>query len=158
MAKIKPLKQNLLFRNFTDRDIAVFAQAVEEIQMPAGQPLRFPTQGLFILSKGSIRGALKSTDKNTPGFADIYQEGDFWGELSIFLGPDQHQGQSVMAEMTTLETTEVLFLSAESFADLLLNDTPIAVKFLENLFGHLRKRVIDLAPTLQKLLDLQTPA
>lgn len=152
MAKIKPLKQNLLFRHFTDRDIAAFAQAVEEIQMPAGQSLNFPSQGLFILSKGSIRAACASSATMPAAYADIYQEGDFWGELSVIKGAEDGQVPAPLAEMTTLESTEVLFLSSESFSDLLLNDTPIALKFLENLFGHLRRRVVELAPTLQKLL------
>jgi CRP/FNR family transcriptional regulator, cyclic AMP receptor protein len=86
---------------------------------------------LFILTGGKVKVSYIEDEGET--IIAVLQNGDFFGELSILDG----EGRS--ADVTALEPSEVLILSAEDFRMCLHEVPAIGITLLKALAGRLRR-------------------
>ena len=90
-----------------------------------------PGDALFIITSGKVKVSYLEDEGET--IIAMMQSGDFFGELSILDG----EGRS--ADVTALEATEVLVLSAEDFRTTLQTYPAIGIALLQELAGRLRR-------------------
>lgn len=123
MAKIKPLKECPLFKDFSDKEIALLSQIVSEKKIPAGTPLfveGMMGDTLFIVKKGLVR-----ITRNIPDLGEMEliqcQDGEYFGEMALIDGG----GRAVSAR--TVDDTELLTIDREDFTKLKKKEPAVAV-------------------------------
>ena len=136
MAKIKPLKECPLFKNFSDKEIAVLSQIVSEKKIPAGTPLYIEGmigETLFIIKKGSVQ-----TSRNIPGVGErelaAIKSGEYFGEMSLLAGGTRE------VSARTVEETEFLTIDREDFQELLKTEALIALRLVMALALNLAEK------------------
>lgn len=136
MAKIKPLKECPLFRNFSDKEIAVISKIVSEKKIPAGTPLFIEGmigETLFIVKKGSVQ-----TSRNIPGVGETslatIQSGEYFGEMALLSeGPREVSAR-------TVEETDFLTIDREDFQEFLKTDALVALRLVMALSINLSEK------------------
>jgi CRP/FNR family transcriptional regulator len=126
MAKIKPLKDCKLFRDFADKEIALISQIVSEKKIPEGTPIFVEGMlgdTLFIIRKGLVR-----ISRNIPEVGEmelgIIENGGFFGEMALV------DGGSRAVSARTLKETELLTIDREDFLKLIKKETAVAMQLV----------------------------
>ncbi|MCM8781850.1 MAG: cyclic nucleotide-binding domain-containing protein, partial [Candidatus Omnitrophica bacterium] len=91
-AKIKPLREHPLFRNFSDNEIAILSKFVEEKNIAAPTPLfleNMKGQSMYIIVTGAVQLAKMVSEGETRTLTTL-GPGDFFGEMALIEdGPRQ---------------------------------------------------------------------
>ena len=137
MAKIKALKETELFKNLTDKEIAVISQVVTEKTMPKNTPLFVENmlgESLFIIKSGSVQ-----VSKVIPGIGEqnllVLGAGDFFGEMALL------NGGARMVSAKAVEETELLIITRDDFKGLLDKEPASCLKFLQGIITVFINRV-----------------
>ncbi len=104
-------------RTFAERDVIVKRDS--------------PGDALFIIVTGKVKVSYIEDDNET--IIAVLSPGDFFGELSIIDG----EGRS--ADVSAVEETEVLLLSADDFSQCIHTMPAIAFSLLKEIAGRLRR-------------------
>ncbi len=137
MAKIKALKDTELFKDLTDKELAVISQIVTEKTMPGNTPLFVENmlgESLFIIKSGSVQ-----VSKVIPGIGEqnllTLGPGDFFGEMALL------NGGARMVSAKTVEETELLVITRDDFKELLEKEAASCLKFLQEIIRVFTNRI-----------------
>ena len=137
MAKIKTLKESELFKDLSDKEIAVISQIATEKTIPENTPLFVENmlgESLFIIKSGSVQ-----ISKVIPGVGEqnllSLAPGDFFGEMALL------NGGARMVSAKTEEKTELLIISRDDFKGLLEKEPACCLKFLQGIVGVFTNRI-----------------
>ena len=126
MAKIKPLKECPLFKDFSDKEIALVSQIVSEKKIPGGTPLfveGMMGDTLFIVKQGTVK-----ITRNVPGLGEVglgeYMDGEYFGEMALV------DGGTRAVSARTAEDTELLTIDREDFQKLKKKEPAVAVQLV----------------------------
>ena len=129
MGKITYVKKCPLFKEFTDKEIAVIAALMEERSYNLNSFIFEQGQSVaafYLIKKGRIK-----LSRNTPGVENhpllILQPGQFFGELSLIYSIPK------VYEAKALENVELLVLTKEKFQLLSKKAPSVALKLLNQL-------------------------
>ena len=139
MAKIKPLKDCLLFRDFSDKGIALISQAVSEKKIPKGTPIFVEGMlgdTLFVVKKGKV-----SISRSLPGVGEVelgvIESGGYFGEMALIDGGNR----AVSAR--TLVDTEVLTVDRDDFLRLVEKEMLVAMRLVMAIAKGITNRTRD---------------
>lgn len=122
--KLKFLKDTLLFRNFSDAELALFDAVTEERTVPANT-IVFSEESignaLYIIRKGQVK-----VSKEIEGHGNlpllVLSPGEFFGEMSLIRpGPR-------MVSVKTLDTTDFVVIGKEAWDNLAEKQPAVARK------------------------------
>jgi CRP/FNR family cyclic AMP-dependent transcriptional regulator len=137
MAKIKALKETELFKDLTDKEIAVISQVVTEKTMPKNTPLFVENmlgESLFIIKSGSVQ-----VSKVIPEIGEqnllVLGHGDFFGEMALL------NGGARMVSAKAVEETELLIITRDDFKGLLDKEPASCLKFLQGIIAVFINRI-----------------
>ncbi len=126
MTKIKAMKENQLFKELNDKDIAVLSQITLEKTIPGNTPIyveRMLGESFYIIKSGAVQ-----ISKNIRGLGDkevlILKSGDFFGELALLDGGPRP------VSARTLEDTELLIIDRDDFIKLMEKEPVTCTKVL----------------------------
>jgi CRP/FNR family cyclic AMP-dependent transcriptional regulator len=122
------LRQFRSFTDFTDNEITAFINGLERLKMPSGEVLHSlgdPPDGLYIVLRGALRLGLSSTQKNFQ--FNIHGPGQMAGYIEVL------EGRTRAADITTRETSELIYLPTDRFNEICREKSPYVFKLLGNL-------------------------
>lgn len=126
MTKIKAMKENQLFKELSDKDIAVLSQITLEKTIPKNTPIyveRMLGESFYIIKSGAVQ-----ISKNIRGMGDkevfILKAGDFFGELALL------DGGARPVSARTVEDTELLIIDRDDFVKLMEKEPITCMKVL----------------------------
>ena len=139
MAKIKSLKDCLLFRDFSDKGVALISQAVSEKKIPKGTPIFVEGMlgdTLFVVKKGKV-----SISRSLPGVGEVelgvIESGGYFGEMALIDGGNR----AVSAR--TLVDTEVLTVDRDDFLKLVEKEMLVAMRLVMAIAKGITNRTRD---------------
>ncbi|BDG07266.1 cyclic nucleotide-binding domain-containing protein [Anaeromyxobacter paludicola] len=148
MTVLESLRRCLLFKDFTDTGLQIFAAVARERAVPAGTPLfveGMVGESLFIVRSGTVRLAHKVSGAERPlGTAGA---GDHLGALSL-LAPS-HRACSAVAE----SACELLELQQADFARLGPQKPQACLKLALAIAADLARRMADAREPLREALE-----
>ena len=148
MGKIKPIKENPLFKDFSDKEIALLAKYVDEKVIKAPAPLfieNMKGESMFILVSGQIRLS-KMISEGEEKTLSTLAAGDFFGEMALVEdGP-----RAVTAFVIT--DSNILIIKRSSFEALMQESPKVAVKIAIGLYKTLSDRIRTLSPEIQQMI------
>jgi CRP-like cAMP-binding protein len=148
VAKIKPLKENALFKDFSDKEIAVLSKFFEEKTIQAPTPLfleNMKGESMYIVVAGAITLS-KMLAEGEHKTLTTMGEGDFFGEMALVEdGP-----RSVSAIVA--QDAQVLVLRRKEFEKLMEEAPKVAVKVVIGMYKTLSDRIRESSPQIQQML------
>ena len=148
MAKIKPLKENALFKNFSDKEIALLSKYVEEKNIAAPTPLfleNMKGESMFMVGSGAIKLSKMLSEGEEKTLTTI-GPGEFFGEMALIeAGP-----RSVSA--IVIQDAQVLILKRSGFEQLMEESPTVAVKVVIGIYKSLSDRIRALSPLIQSMV------
>jgi len=129
MAKVKFLKENELFKDLDDREVALISNGFKEKMYRAGTPLfveAMPGEAMFIIKKGAVR-ITKNLDGQNEQELVVLRDGEYFGELSILIRGER------LVSARTIEPCELLVLEVDDFDEIMKEDAQTGIKFLKNI-------------------------
>jgi len=129
------LKKVPIFSNLSDKEIEKILEEASETSYKKNDLIFLEEDegnSLFIIKSGKVKISRSSEEGKEVIFA-ILQEGDFFGEMSIF------DGQSRSATVSALVDSEVIILRREDFMNLIETNPAISVSLLKEMAKRLRK-------------------
>lgn len=148
MAKIKPLKENILFKDFSDKEIALLAKYVEEKNLTAPTPLfleNMKGESMFIIGSGQIRLS-KMLSEGEEKTLTTLGPGDFFGEMALIEGGPRSVSAIVVAD------AQVLIIKRSGFEKLIEEAPMVAVKVVIGVYKSLSDRIRELSPQIQAMI------
>jgi len=148
VAKIKPLKDNVLFKDFSDKEIALLAKYVEEKNLTAPTPLfleNMKGESMFIIAAGQVRLS-KMLSEGEEKTLTTLGPGDFFGEMALIEGGPR----SVSAIVVT--DAQVLVIKRSGFEKLMEEAPKVAVKVVIGVYKTLSDRIRELSPQIQAMI------
>jgi CRP-like cAMP-binding protein len=137
MTKIKTMKENQLFKELTDKDIAVLSQITLEKTIPKNTPIyveRMLGESFYIIKSGAVQ-----ISKNIKGVGDkevfILKSGDFFGELALLDGGPRP------VSARTVEDTELLIIDRDDFVKLMEKEPVTCMKVLNSIVKLFTQRI-----------------
>lgn len=148
MAKIKPLKDNILFKDFSDNELAVLSKFVEEKTVPAPTPLfleNMKGQSMYVIVSGTVQLS-KMLGEGEHRNLSALGPGDFFGEMALV-----EEGPRQVSAFVAKDANILIFKRTEF--EKLMNESPkVAVKVVIGLYKTLSDRVKASSPKIQQLL------
>ena len=148
MAKIKPLKENVLFKDFSDKEIAVLSKYVEEKTIAAPTPLfleNMKGESMYIVVNGGIKLS-KMLSEGEEKTLTTMGPGDFFGEMALIEdGP-----RSVSA--IVIKDSQVLLIKRTAFEKLMTEAPKVAVRVVIGIYKTLSDRIRSLSPQFQEMI------
>ena len=148
MAKIKPLKDCKLFRDFADKEIALVSRIVSEKKIPEGTPIFVEGMlgdTLFVIKKGLVR-----ITRNIPGVGEqelgTIEDGGFFGEMALI------DGGTRAVSARTLKETELLTIDREDFLRLTKKETAVAMQLLVAIARGVTEKTRENLPLIDEYL------
>jgi CRP-like cAMP-binding protein len=152
VAKIKPLRENVLFKDFSDNEIAVLAKYVEEKTIAAPTPLfleHMKGQSMYIVVAGMVQLTKMISEGETKNLTAL-GPGDFFGEMALIEeGPRQ-------VSAFVAKDAQILSIKRTDFEKLMEEAPKLAVKVVIGMYRTLSDRVRSSSPRIQQLLMGQT--
>ncbi len=137
MTKIKTMKENQLFKELSDKDIAVLSQITLEKRIPKNTPIyveRMLGESFYIIKSGAVQ-----ITKNIRGLGDkelvVLKEGDFFGELALL------DGGARPVSARTIEDTELLIIDRDDFVKLMEKEPITCTKVLSAIVKLFTQRI-----------------
>ncbi len=122
------LRQFPTFIDFTDSEITTFINHHERLKVPSGVILFTrgeAANGVYIVLRGALKSGFSSAQKSIQ--FNIYGPGQMAGY------PEVLEDKARIADLTTRERSELIFLPAKHFRELSQQQTPAMFKLLANL-------------------------
>lgn len=149
MAKIKPLKESELFKDFSDKEIATISQIVSEKAFPTGTPIFVENmlgESLFIVKSGGVE-----IRRNIGGVGDqlvmTAGPGDFFGEMALL------EGGPRLVSAKTQEDTELLIIAGDDFRALMEKEPLTCLKLFLAVIKVFTKKIRDIMPLAEEFLS-----
>jgi len=142
MDKIEVLKLSALFKSLPLSHLEMIAPKCEWVKLPGGTLIfddgSNEANGMYVIGKGNIKifkNLLEDTQKQQA--IAVLREGSFFGEMALLDEEIRSAGAS------TVDDSELLFLSKESFNELLGQNLEIAHQLLIQISRVMSKRLRD---------------
>ncbi len=148
MTKIKPLRDHVLFRDFSDKEIAVLSKYVEEKSIAAPTPLfleNMPGESMFILVSGAINIAKMRGEGETETLMTL-GPGDFFGELALV----ENGARQVSA--LTAQDSLLLVMKRSAFEKMMQESPAVAVKVVIGMYKTVTNRIKSCSPQIQEMI------
>lgn len=148
MAKIKPLKENVLFKDFSDKEIALLSKYVEEKTIAAPTPLfleNMKGESMFIVVKGGIKLS-KMLSEGEEKTLTTMGPGDFFGEMALI-----EEGPRAVTAIV-VKDSQVLVIKRSAFEKLMAEAPKVAVKVVIGIYKTLSDRIRSLSPKIQEMI------
>ena len=148
MAKIKPLKENEIFRSLNDREIALLATFIEERSYQAGTPLFYEnmkSEAMYIIVSGRIKLS-KMLSEGEERTLTVLGAGDYFGENALL-----EEGPRTVSAIV-LQDANLLVLKRSSFQKLIEKEPKLAMKVILGMYQVLAERIRKASPKLQQLI------
>lgn len=137
MTKIKTMKENQLFKDLNDKDIAVLSQITLEKTIPKNTPIyveRMLGESFYIIKSGAVQ-----ISKNIKGLGEkdvfVLKPGDFFGELALLDGGPRP------VSARTIEDTELLIIDRDDFLKLMEKEPLTCIKVLSAIVKLFTQRI-----------------
>lgn len=140
MAKIKPLRSNKFFTDFSDREIALFSRIVEEQVFSPGSEIfseSTNSDGMYLIKAGTVEIAKKVGEEEEEDSVSLSQigQGELFGQLSLIdIGPHLITARAV-------DEVEVLFIARDKFEEFKDNHQDVTNKLLTSLARMLAEQL-----------------
>lgn len=148
MAKIKPLKENVLFKDFSDKEIALLSKYVEEKTIVAPTPLfleNMKGESMFIVVKGGIKLS-KMLSEGEEKTLTTMGPGDFFGEMALI-----EEGPRAVTAIV-VKDSQMLVIKRCAFEKLMAEAPKVAVKVVIGIYKTLSDRIRSLSPKIQEMI------
>jgi CRP/FNR family transcriptional regulator, cyclic AMP receptor protein len=148
VAKIKPLKENEIFRPLNDHEIAVLSKIVDEKTYPAGSGLFYENmkgEAMYIVVSGQVRLS-KMLAEGEERTLTVMGPGDYFGENALL-----EEGPRTVTAIVSQESV-LLVIKRSAFNKLLDEDPKAAVKVIVGMYQVLSTRIRKASPKLQQML------
>jgi len=148
MAKIKPLKENEIFKNFSDKEIGALSSYVEEKHYSAGTPLFYENmkgEAMYIIVSGQVRLSKMLAEGEERTLA-IMGANDYFGENALL----EESARTVTAIVS--QDSHILVLKRSGFNKLLEAEPKLALKVILGMYNILSARIRKASPKLQQLI------
>lgn len=148
MANIQPLKDNVLFRDFSDTELTALAQCAEEKKLGAGTPLfleNMKGESMYIVSSGSIQLSKMLGEGETQSLGTL-GAGDYFGEMALI----EDGARPVSA--IVVQDAQILQIKRSAFEQLMEQDPKVAIKVFIGLYRSLSDRIKASSPRIQQLI------
>ncbi len=136
MQLVKALASVPLFSGLSDEQLELVARHLRRRTYGEREVIvrrESPGDALYLLISGKVKVSYLDEDGEGETIIAVLRAGEFFGELSILDG----EGRS--ADVTALEPTDVLVLSADDFRMCMHNVPAIGITLLKELAGRLRR-------------------
>lgn len=148
MAKIKPLKENEIFRNFTDKEIAVLAAFVDEKSYSAGTPLFYENmkgEAMYIIISGQVKLSkmLAEGEERTLG---VMGPNDYFGENALL-----EEGNRTVTAIVS-QDSQILVVKRSGFNKILAEEPKLALKIILGMYQVLSGRIRKASPRLHQMI------
>jgi CRP-like cAMP-binding protein len=148
VAKIKPLREHVLFKDFSDNEIALLSKYVEEKTIAAPTPLfleHMKGQSMYIIVAGAVQLAKMVSEGETRTLTTM-GPGEFFGEMALIDdGPRQ-------VSAFVAKDAHILSLKRSDFERLMEEAPKVAVKVVMGMYRSLSDRIRQSSPRIQQLL------
>ena len=148
MAKIKPLKENEIFKSLNDREIALLATFIEERSYQAGTPLFYEnmkSEAMYIIVSGRIKLS-KMLSEGEERTLMVLGAGDYFGENALL-----EEGPRTVSAIV-LQDANLLVLKRSSFQKLIEKEPKLAMKVILGMYQVLADRIRKASPKLQQII------
>ena len=148
MAKIKPLKENEIFRPLNDREIAVVSKFVDEKNYPAGSSLFYENmkgEAMYIVVSGQVRLS-KMLSEGEEKTLTTMGAGDYFGENALL-----EEGPRTVTAIVSQDSS-LLIIKRAAFNKLLEEEPKAAVKIIMGMYQVLSGRIRKASPKLQQMI------
>ncbi len=148
MAKVKPLKENEIFKSLNDREIALLATFIEERSYQAGTPLFYEnmkSEAMYIIVSGRIKLS-KMLSEGEERTLTVLGAGDYFGENALL-----EEGPRTVSAIV-LQDANLLVLKRSSFQKLIEKEPKLAMKVILGMYQVLAERIRKASPKLQQLI------
>lgn len=148
MAKIKPLRDNALFKDFSDKEIAVLSKFVEERTVAAPTPLfleNMKGESMYLIISGGIKLS-KMLSEGVEKTLTTMGPGDFFGEMALV-----EDGPRAVSAMV-VKDSQILVLKRAEFEKLMEESPKVAVKVVIGIYRTLSDRVRRCSPQIQQMI------
>jgi len=148
VTKIKPLRDNAVFQDFSDKEVAVLSKYVEEKSISAPTPLfleNMPGESMFIIISGAINLAKMLGEGETETLMTL-GPGDFFGELALVEnGPRQ-------VSALTAQDSQLLVIKRSGFEKMMEEAPQVAVKVVIGMYKTVTNRIKACSPQIQEMI------
>ena len=147
MAKIKPLRQSMIFSSLTDRELALFSRIVSEESYIKGTVLvaeNMKSDRFYLVEKGKV--ALRTGGQDGRDEL-VLDKGDTFGEWAL-IAPAHLTAVSARV----VEEAQVLVLARDDFDRFAEDEPAIAFKVIRGLVGSLWPSLQDVGRLLKESL------
>ena len=148
MAKVKPLKENEIFKSLNDREIALLATFIEERSYQAGTPLFYEnmkSEAMYIIVSGRIKLS-KMLSEGEERTLTVLGAGDYFGENALL-----EEGPRTVSAIV-LQDANLLVLKRSSFQKLIEKEPKLAMKVILGMYQVLAERIRKASPKLQQII------
>ncbi len=148
MAKVSALKESVLFKDFSDNEIASLANFVDEKNLNAATPLfleNMKGESMYVVISGGIRLS-KMLSEGEEKTLTTMGAGDFFGEMALI--EDGPRSVSAIA----VQDSHVLVIKRSQFEKLMEESPKVAVKIVIGIYRTLSDRVRSLSPQIQQMI------
>lgn len=148
MAKIKPLKENEIFRPLNDHEIALVSKFVDEKNYPAGSALFYENmkgEAMYIVISGQVRLS-KMLSEGEEKTLTTMGAGDYFGENALL-----EEGPRTVTAIVSQDST-LLIIKRSAFNKLLEEEPKAAVKIIMGMYQVLSGRIRQASPKLQQMI------
>jgi CRP/FNR family cyclic AMP-dependent transcriptional regulator len=152
VAKIKPLRENELFSNLNDKEIALLSRSIEEKAYSANTPLFFENmagESMYIIVAGSIKIS-KMLSEGVERALTVLGPGDYFGEMALL----EEGPRSVSAIVQ--ENSNVLVFKRQAFQEMMQNEPQLAVKVIGSMYKSLSSKIRRASPQIQQIIIQKT--
>ena len=122
------MRQFAMFEGFTDEEITAFIDRTQRMSIPKDVTLFSQGEspdGMYLVMRGALRFGHADSGQRQVQF-NIHGPGQIAGLLEVV------EGRTRIADLTTREESELLYVSGELYEHMLNQEDPVAFKFLAN--------------------------
>jgi CRP/FNR family transcriptional regulator, cyclic AMP receptor protein len=148
VAKIKPLKDNEIFKPLSDQEIAVLSKIVDEKSYPPGTAIFYENmkgEAMYIVVSGQVRLS-KMLSEGEEKTLTVMGPGDYFGENALL-----EEGPRTVTAIVSHEAS-LLVIRRAAFNKLLDEAPKVAVKVIMGMYQVLSGRIRKASPKLQQLI------
>jgi len=148
VAKIKPLKENEIFKPLNDREVALVSKFVDEKNYAPGSALFYENmkgEAMYIIMSGQVRLS-KMLAEGEERTLTVMGPGDYFGENALL-----EEGPRTVTAIVSQEAS-LLVIKRSAFNKLLEEEPKAAVKIIMGMYQVLSNRIRKASPKLQQMI------
>jgi CRP/FNR family cyclic AMP-dependent transcriptional regulator len=148
VAKVKPLRENEIFKPLSDHELAVISKIVEEKTYPSGTALFYENmkgEAMYIIVSGQVRLS-KMLSEGEERTLTVMGPGDYFGENALL-----EEGPRTVTAIVSQES-DLLVIKRGAFYRLLEEEPKAAVKVIVGMYQLLSSKIRKASPKLQQII------